>query len=139
VDAGLTQRQLADRAGVCLATIHGLEAGRKGSPRLKTAQSVAYAVGTVVAELWPTLAKAMASGRLLDTVIPFNRAVKARAAGPRGLKLVYRDVEGGTPVHHLHRPPICCGALWCRCVDLSDPETYRVIGEPVLIASVVSA
>lgn len=32
-------------------------------------------------------------------------------------------------------PPLCCGCIFCRVVDLNDPETYRVIAEPTLIAA----
>ena len=43
--AGLTQNQLADRAGVGRPTIRGLEQGTRINPPLKTASLIAAALG----------------------------------------------------------------------------------------------
>lgn len=136
VAMGLTQQQLADRAKVNKATLGNLESGASRRPRLSTAAPIALALGLTIADLWPTLAKAVKKGRFLDTVIPIEKAVRRRS-GPRvnGMRLAYSDPEGGTIVRHHHRPPICCGCMFCRVVDLNDPETYRVIAEPTLIAA----
>jgi len=136
VAAGFTQQELADRCGVSSKTIGGLESGTTQRPRVKTASPIAFALGLTIADLWPTLAKAVKRGRLLDTVIPIEQAVR-RGRGPStyGLSLAYSDASGGILVRHHHRPPICCGCVFCRVVDLNDPETYRVIAEPTLIAA----
>jgi len=136
VAAGFTQTQLADKARISKAQVCNLESGRTKRPYLSTASPIALALGLTIADLWPTLAKAVKKGRLLDTVIPIGRAVRQRS-GPRinGMRLAYGAPEGATLVRHSHRPPICCGCMFCRVVDLNDPETYRVIGEPVLIAA----
>lgn len=134
--AGLTQRQLADVAHISKGTICGLEAGLTKRPRYGTIEPLAKALGLTVADLWPTLAKAVKKGRLLDTVIPIETAVKVRRRrGPTkyGLHIAYEDPDGGHRRPHVHRPPICCGATWCRCVDMADPETYPVFGDPRLI------
>jgi len=49
---GLTQMDVAVRAGVSIATVVRLEGG--DVPRLDTAQKVAAALGTNVDQLWPT-------------------------------------------------------------------------------------
>ncbi|MFB4282748.1 MULTISPECIES: helix-turn-helix domain-containing protein [unclassified Nonomuraea] len=43
--AGLTQRQLADRAGVSAGTIRDLEQGRTRSPKRDSVQAIAVALG----------------------------------------------------------------------------------------------
>jgi len=136
VAAGFTQQQLADKARVSKGTLCNLESGHSKRPRLKTASPIALALGLTIADLWPTLAKAIKKGRLLDTVIPIEQAVR-HSIGTRhhGMRLAYSDPDGGTLVRHEHRPPICCGCMFCRVVDLNDPETYRVIAEPTLIAA----
>lgn len=136
VAAGLTQQELAERSGVSKGTLSNLESGHSKRPRLGTASPIAFALGLTIHDLWPTLAKALKAGRLLDTAIAIEDAVNAPLATKRrGLRLAYSDPEGGTRVRHHHRPPICCGCLFCRVVDLNDPETYRVIAEPTLIAA----
>jgi len=136
VAAGLTQADLAQRANVSKATIGWIESGRSKRPRFGTATSIALALGLTIADLWPTLAKAVKKGRLLDTVIPIEQAMNDPVASARrGLHLAYRDLGGVRMVRHRHRPPICCGCMFCRVVDLNDPETYRVIAEPTLIAA----
>lgn len=136
IAAGLTQQQLADRAKVSQAAVGFLETGHTIRPHWATAEAITTALGMTVADLWPTLAKAVKRGRLLDTVIPIEKAVRhSRGVRHHGMRLAYSDPEGGTRVRHSHRPPICCGCMFCRIVDLNDPETYRVIAEPVLIAA----
>jgi transcriptional regulator with XRE-family HTH domain len=131
---GLTQAQLAKRIGCNNGSICRYESGKR--PRLPMAERVAVAVGLTVADLWPTLDRAVKKGRLLDTVIPIETATRKRGI-PRthGMRLAYSDPDGGHAVHHEHRPPICCGCIFCRVVDLNDPETYRVVGEPTRIAA----
>jgi transcriptional regulator with XRE-family HTH domain len=134
---GLTQGQLSDRAGVGLQAISRYE--RAGTtPRYPTAKKLADALGVTVRSLWPALAKAVEDdGRLLDTVVPFDRAVKRRRVGPlvAGRREPYADPDGATRAYHEHRPPLCCGCMFCRVVDLSDPETYRVVAEPTRISA----
>jgi len=134
VAAGLTQQQLADRSDLTVTTICGTETGRS-RPRYSTADKIATALGRTVRDFWPLLADAVEQGRLLGTVIPVEQAVRSTRGYHHGMRLVYSDPQGGQLVRHFHRPPLCCGDAWCRCVDLSDPETYRVIAEPVLIAA----
>lgn len=133
MDVGLTQRELAAEAGCSAWTLARLEHGDV-TPLYATADQIADALGVEVATLWPTLARDVEKrGRLLDTVIPITRAVKKRATNAHGMRMAYADPDGGTKVHHRHRPPICCGANWCRCVDLANPETYPIFGDPSLI------
>ncbi len=130
VDAGLTQQELAEKAGVHQTVVSRAERG--GKLLAGTAEQIAQALGRTLRDFWPTLANAVEEGRLLDTVIPVDDAVTEVVAGKRrGLRLAYS--AGGRIVRHRHRPPICCGAQWCRCVDLEDPETYPVFGDPKLI------
>ena len=131
--AGITQKQLAERACVSSFTISALETGRTKQPLLRVAAPVALALGLTIADLWPTLASALKRGRLLDTVIAMEEAVKRAATPGQKLRLVYSDPHDGHRVKHVHRPPICCGGVWCRCVDLSKPETYPIFGDPKLI------
>jgi len=134
IAAGLTQAELADKAHVSRPTIGWIESGRTKRPRLGTATPIALALGLTIADLWPTLAKAIKRGRLLDTVIPIETAVaKNRASYRHGMRLAYSDPEGGVRVRHTHRPPFCCGETWCRCVVLDEPETYPIFGDPSLI------
>jgi hypothetical protein len=110
------------------------ESGRS-RPRFPRALKLAAAVGLTVADIWPTLDRAVKKGRLLDTVIPIERARRRGVPRTHGMRLAYADPDGGHQVKHEHRPPICCGCMFCRVVDLSDPETYRVVGEPTRIAA----
>jgi len=133
--AGLTQQQLADKAHVHQVSVSKAERGRR--IMFPTAEAIATALGYTVAELWPTLARAVKAGRLLDTVIPAKQAITPNVAMKRrGLRLAY-SVDS-TRVKHRHRPPICCGAQWCRCAVLDDPETYPIFGDPNLIEFVAS-
>ncbi len=50
-DAGLTQRELAIRAGVLIKTISELERDVNDNPELRTLQAIAGALGKPVAEL----------------------------------------------------------------------------------------
>jgi hypothetical protein len=94
------------------------------------------ALGLTIADLWPTLARAIKKGRLLDTVVPIEEAVRhPHGTRHHGLRLAYSDPDGGIRMRHHHRPPLCCGCMFCRVVDLNDPETYRVIAEPTLISA----
>lgn len=133
VAAGLTQAELAAKAQVAKGTISWLESGRSKRPRLGTASPIALALGLTIADLWPTLAKAIKQGRFLDTVIPIEKAVRKSASHSHGLRLVFEQPEGGRRVHHRHRPPLCCGETWCRCVAIDDPATYPIFGDPKLI------
>jgi transcriptional regulator with XRE-family HTH domain len=135
VAAGFTQTQLADKARISKAQVCNLESGRTKRPYLSTASPIALALGLTIADLWPTLAKAVRKGRLLDTAIPIAQAVKPKAVDRHGMTLVYDSATAPARANHSHRPPICCGCMFCRVVDLNDPETYRVIGEPTLIAA----
>jgi transcriptional regulator with XRE-family HTH domain len=49
--AGLTQQQLADRAGLSIALVLGLEQGKRDNPRLDTLRKLAAGLGCTVAEL----------------------------------------------------------------------------------------
>jgi len=132
---GLTQSALSVAAGLSGHQIWLYEAGRS-RPRHAAAERVAAAVGLTVADIWPPLARAVRRGRLLETVIPFEQAAKTAAVRERfRLRVAYSDPDGGTLVRHEHRPPLCCGCAWCRIVDLSDPETYRVVAEPTRISA----
>lgn len=51
--AGLTQQELAVRAGVSLGAIAQLESGRRRFPRIKTALAIARVLGVEVEEIWP--------------------------------------------------------------------------------------
>jgi len=134
VAAGLTQVELADAAGVTQFTVSNLEHG--GKPLFETADRIARVLGRTVREFWPLLVDAIDAGRLLDTAIPLVQARRARGSSRHhGLRIAYSDPDGGVRVRHHHRPPICCGCMFCRVVDLNYPETYRVIGEPTLIAA----
>jgi len=135
VDVGLEQHELAEQLGIKQSQISRYETG-KVRPRYELAKRIAVAVGRTVDDLWPTLERAVRKGRLLGTVIAEEQAVKPRQLVDHfGLRLVHETDTGGIPVYHEHRPPICCGCAFCRVVDLNDPETYRTIGEPVLIAA----
>lgn len=49
--AGLSQPQLAERAGVPLTSLRQLEQGRRGGPTLATARKLALALGVSLDEL----------------------------------------------------------------------------------------
>jgi transcriptional regulator with XRE-family HTH domain len=49
--AGLTQQQLADRAGLSIALVLGLEQGKRDNPRLDTLRKLARGLGCTVGEL----------------------------------------------------------------------------------------
>lgn len=131
---GWTQQQLADNSGLTVTTVCATETGRS-KPRFATAEAIAESLGRAVRDFWPLLADAIEQGRLLGTVIPLEQAarVRRRHSHSHGLKLVYEAPVGGRIVRHRHRPPICCGANWCRCVDVDDPATYPIFGDPKLI------
>lgn len=131
---GITLCELGRLAGVSGSMVSGYERGRY-VPRYVVAARMAVALGVTVASIWPTLARDVeVKGRLLDTVIPFETAARVRVVKQRrALRLAFAHPEGGHSVTHEHRPPLCCGSMWCRHVDLSDPETYRVVGEPTRI------
>lgn len=52
-EQGLTQRELAARAGITQVALSHLET-RRAQPRLTTARALAAALGVSVDELWPT-------------------------------------------------------------------------------------
>lgn len=54
-DAGLSQEELAHKAGFSVFTISRTERGR--SPSLQTAQAIAAALGLKVADIWPEFAE----------------------------------------------------------------------------------
>jgi len=51
ISAGFTQVKLAAEAGVDAATVGRLEKGER--PSVKTANALAYVLGTTVLQLWP--------------------------------------------------------------------------------------
>ena len=132
IASGLTQRELADRAGLSVFTVHRAETGER-RPSYRTADKISAILGAEVKDFWPTLERAVKAGRLLDTVIPAETAFTPVAKAKRRSRLGYERPEGGSRAEHRHRPPICCGKAWCRCVDLSKPETFRSFGDPRLI------
>jgi transcriptional regulator with XRE-family HTH domain len=131
IAAGLTQQQLGDLASTPQAVIAQYESG-KSRPKFPRAEAIASVLNRTVRDFWPLLADAVEEGRLLDTVIPFAPAAKV-IRERRGYRLAHEDPEGGQRRPHVHRPPLCCGQHWCRCVELEDPATYPVFGDPGLI------
>lgn len=51
--AGLTQFELAVRAGVTPATIGHIEGGRVIDPKYETRRSIAAVLGVEIADVWP--------------------------------------------------------------------------------------
>jgi transcriptional regulator with XRE-family HTH domain len=49
--SGLTQQELANRAGLSIALVVGLEQGKRNNPRLDTLRKLAAGLGCTVAEL----------------------------------------------------------------------------------------
>lgn len=65
--AGLTQLQLAERAGVADATVSRIERGRIASPSMDFAEALADALGVPVVELFEATKKIVPDGlRLCD-------------------------------------------------------------------------
>ncbi len=52
--AGLTQFELAVKAGLNLSAITQIESGRRRSPRIDTCRAIAVALGVTVDDIWPT-------------------------------------------------------------------------------------
>jgi transcriptional regulator with XRE-family HTH domain len=50
-EAGLTQQQLAQEAGISMASVLGMEQGRNCNPRLDTLRKLAAALGCTVGKL----------------------------------------------------------------------------------------
>lgn len=51
-NAGLTQEDLARKAGLTLSGLRQVETGRR-EPRLATAQAIASALGVPIEQIWP--------------------------------------------------------------------------------------
>lgn len=132
----MMQHELGQLVGSSQTMIAQYESG-KTRPRYERAERIAAALGHTVQDFWPTLERAVRKGRLLDTVIPAKRAIRT-AAQPTNLRLVHDSEIQAMRVRHTHRPPLCCGAHWCRCVTLDEPETYPVFGDPTQIEFVAS-
>lgn len=69
VEAGLTQRDLADRSGVSERTIRGLETGRIGTPHLTTLVTLGEAVGLGHADV-DALVRAFTGGGPIRPLMP---------------------------------------------------------------------
>lgn len=63
LSAGLTLEALAIRAGVCRATLTGLEAGTNTNPRIATLSAIASSLGVTPQALLGLASKSVAAGR----------------------------------------------------------------------------
>lgn len=63
VEAGLTQHELAERAGITDRTIRNLESGRSGTPQRRILNGLASVLGDVVTELHVPEAAMPSTGR----------------------------------------------------------------------------
>lgn len=130
--AGLTQGELAERAGLSRETLRAAERKANAAPSPKTAAKIAAALGLATTDLWSQAQLDAAKPKRRE---PIDQAVVSIRRSSR-YRLAYATPEGGIPVVHYHRPPICCGTCWCRVVNLSDPETYRSVEQPLVPLSV---
>ncbi|ARZ65976.1 hypothetical protein SMD11_0310 [Streptomyces albireticuli] len=131
-NAGMTQETLAERAGVGVRTIRGLETGERADPRVTTVRLLADALGLRPAEREDLLAAAV--HRTGHPVRPKDDAAEdpIRPGGQAG-----RTTEPGDPAGHTIGPGDRAGRHTLgpypppeRTVRPGDPAAYTIRPDP---------